>query len=194
MLEITTNIVLPENGIEWKKLREGCFDDQVFENLPYSFDLITTIKWMLSPEPEQRPTLGEILELPQCTFYTSAPVSIMLSDDGDEFTRLRSRYHNQPYQRQQFPALVRASSADAVSYPSVSRMTTRSAAAAAEKTVKSSSASAFASAAIASASSGAQSLSTVSRPRVSDRRGMEHKSASAPGSSPPASSTNATRV
>ncbi|KAJ1721539.1 mitosis inhibitor protein kinase swe1 [Coemansia erecta] len=195
MLEITTNIVLPENGVEWKKLREGCFDDQVFENLPYSIDLITTIKWMLSPEPEQRPTLSDILEIPQCTFYTSAPVSFLLSDDGDEFTRLRSRYHNQPYQRQQFPSLVRASSADAVTYPSVSRMTTRSAAAAtAEKTTRASTASTLASTAIASASTGIQSLSTVSRPRVSDRRGMEHKSASAPGSSPPATSTNATHA
>ncbi|KAJ2783199.1 mitosis inhibitor protein kinase swe1 [Coemansia interrupta] len=195
MLEITTNIVLPENGVEWKKLREGCFDDQVFENLPYSIDLIATIKWMLSPVLEQRPTLSEILELPQCTFYTSAPVSILLSDDGDEFTRLRSRYHNQPYQRQQFPSLVRASSADAVAYPSVSRMTTRAAAAAAaEKTARTSTASALASTATASSPIGTQSLSTVSRSRVSDRRGLEHRSTSAPGSSPPATSTNANRA
>ncbi|KAJ2702320.1 mitosis inhibitor protein kinase swe1 [Coemansia sp. IMI 203386] len=118
MLEITADIVLPDNGIEWHKLRESCFDDQVFEDLPYSADLLETIKLMLHPEPSQRPTLHMILSLSQCTLYTSAPVGSprsVVSEDCDDFMHLRPRYHGSF--QYNHPILTRASTADAEPYP-----------------------------------------------------------------------------
>ncbi|ORX70642.1 kinase-like protein [Linderina pennispora] len=73
MLEIVANIVLPDNGVEWQKLREGCFDDANFIDLPYSSDLLDTIKWMLTPDPDMRPTAGQIVALDQCRLYTGHP-------------------------------------------------------------------------------------------------------------------------
>ncbi|KAI8318539.1 kinase-like protein, partial [Martensiomyces pterosporus] len=61
MLEIVADIVLPDNGVEWHKLREGCFDDQNFVNLPFSPELLETIKQMLHPDPSLRPTLHQVL-------------------------------------------------------------------------------------------------------------------------------------
>ncbi|KAJ1805855.1 mitosis inhibitor protein kinase swe1, partial [Coemansia sp. RSA 2599] len=114
MLEITADIVLPDNGVEWHKLRENCFDDQVFDDLPYSADLLETIKLMLHPDPAQRPTLHMILSLSQCTLYTSAAASSprsVVSEDCDDFLHLRPRYHGS-YQFNH-PILTRASTADA---------------------------------------------------------------------------------
>ncbi|KAJ2724487.1 mitosis inhibitor protein kinase swe1 [Coemansia sp. Benny D115] len=140
MLEITADIVLPDNGIEWHKLRESCFDDPVFDNLPYSPDLLETIKQMLLPDPDQRPSLSMVLAMSQCTLYTSASgaasPSGVVSDDGEDFTHLRPR-SSRPIQYNP-RALVRAATADADSFHphhhhhhSTHRMTTRSAAAAA---------------------------------------------------------------
>ncbi|KAJ1644234.1 mitosis inhibitor protein kinase swe1 [Coemansia asiatica] len=119
MLEITADIVLPDNGVEWHKLRENCFDDQVFDDLPYSADLLETIKLMLHPDPSQRPTLHMILSLSQCTLYTSAPVgsprSVVSEDCGDDFMHLRPRLHGS--YNFNHPLLMRASTADAEPYP-----------------------------------------------------------------------------
>ncbi|KAJ1944377.1 mitosis inhibitor protein kinase swe1, partial [Linderina macrospora] len=71
MLEIVANIVLPDNGVEWQKLREGCFDDANFVDLPYSQDLLETIKWMLSPDSGMRPSADQIVAMDQCRLYTS---------------------------------------------------------------------------------------------------------------------------
>ncbi|KAJ1735981.1 mitosis inhibitor protein kinase swe1 [Coemansia biformis] len=69
MLEIVADIVLPDNGVEWSKLREACFDDPAFAALPYSRALLDTIKRMLHPNPVQRPTAAQLLALDQCRTY-----------------------------------------------------------------------------------------------------------------------------
>ncbi|KAJ1964606.1 mitosis inhibitor protein kinase swe1 [Dipsacomyces acuminosporus] len=112
MLEIVADIVLPDNGVEWHKLREGCFDDQSFVGLPYSPELLETIKHMLHPEPSMRPSLQQVLSLNQCSIYTSPSAS---------------HHHHHHHHHHE---LMRAATAGA---PSKHPMTTRSAAAAAAR-------------------------------------------------------------
>ncbi|KAJ2717053.1 mitosis inhibitor protein kinase swe1 [Coemansia spiralis] len=72
MLEIVADVVLPDNGVEWSKLREACFDDPAFAALPYSRVLLDTIKRMLHPDPTRRPTAARLRALEQCRPYASA--------------------------------------------------------------------------------------------------------------------------
>ncbi|BFZ65134.1 mitosis inhibitor protein kinase swe1 [Saitoella coloradoensis] len=87
MLEIAANIVLPDNGLPWQKLRSGDLSDA--PKLSFSDTESTTdsgppeplirpgdepyrpkffetgldriVRWMLSPEPRERPTIGDVL-------------------------------------------------------------------------------------------------------------------------------------
>ncbi|PIA15486.1 kinase-like protein, partial [Coemansia reversa NRRL 1564] len=61
MLEIAADIVPPDNGVEWHKLREGCFDDPALVDMPYSPPLLETIKRMLHPDPARRPSAAQLL-------------------------------------------------------------------------------------------------------------------------------------
>ncbi|KAI9502007.1 kinase-like domain-containing protein [Coemansia spiralis] len=182
MLEITADIVLPDNGVEWHKLREGCFDDQNFVDLPYSQDLLETIKQMLHPDLDQRPSLGQILSLSQCGIYTSAR-PVRTRNMSEDFTNYRS------YQRlvggsvhQQHPhALVRAASAGVDGSPmhiSVHPMTTRSAAAAAATT--SPETAAFEAAAFETVALAAAKRTDRKRSNTA----LTRRTASAPGTSP----------
>ncbi|KAJ2160751.1 mitosis inhibitor protein kinase swe1 [Coemansia sp. RSA 552] len=94
MLEIVADIVLPDNGVEWHKLREACFDDPNFVDLPYSAYLLDAIKQMLHPDPRERPTMQQVLNL--C--YSSLPQQVDSplddtaadeDDDGEEFVSLQ---------------------------------------------------------------------------------------------------------
>lgn len=128
VLEIAADIVLPDNGVEWHKLREACFDDPIFAELPYSAALLDTIKKMLHPDPLRRPELRDILAMSQCSPYLSAI--------GMPY----GCHHTAPLQRPPLhSALVRASTAintapqpqqqNPPASPSVHPMLTRSAAA-----------------------------------------------------------------
>ncbi|KAJ1947581.1 mitosis inhibitor protein kinase swe1 [Kickxella alabastrina] len=204
MLEITAEINLPHNGVDWQKLREGLFDDPMFHNLPYSKDLQETIKRMLHPDSRKRPGLRAVLALPQCALYTSAPAGrpgsiaavVAASEDDDDRDDLVSR---PPILRGSFQyhhrMLMRAATADAESFPgmvdhlSVHPMMTRSAAAA--KTPppppppppgRSSN------------TARRPAPTPVSRRRLPPRRGLMRRAVSAPGSVATISSTGQSSV
>lgn len=63
ILEITANVILPENGPYWHKLREG---DLTEINFPedVSQALLDLIRSMLDPNPTTRPTADAILSHP----------------------------------------------------------------------------------------------------------------------------------
>ncbi|KAJ3291610.1 hypothetical protein HDU76_007250 [Blyttiomyces sp. JEL0837] len=62
ILEVTANIILPENGPHWHQLREG--DLSACRFVDVSPPLIDLIKSMLLPSPERRPTADNILQHP----------------------------------------------------------------------------------------------------------------------------------
>jgi mitosis inhibitor protein kinase SWE1 len=62
ILEIAINVVLPENGPSWRKLRDGDLSDCDFGQT--SPTLVNWIRRMLNPDPLKRPTIDEILEEP----------------------------------------------------------------------------------------------------------------------------------
>lgn len=55
MVEISTNLFLPESGKEWNELRNGIFGRIAFPpHIPASF--ASLILAMLNPEPNNRPS------------------------------------------------------------------------------------------------------------------------------------------
>ncbi|KAJ1666286.1 mitosis inhibitor protein kinase swe1 [Coemansia sp. RSA 1646] len=190
LLEITADIVLPDNGVDWHKLREGCFDDQSFVDLPYSHDLVETIKLMLHPDPAGRPSLAQILSLSQCSIYTSPPPPSATRSVEDDFAQVsvHERYHGYLHHTlnpQRPQGMIRASTAGADGSPlhtSVHPMITRSVTAA------------------ASASTPPRAAPTAAAPRIAGSRGgrrrggngaaLSRRTASAPGPSPPSSTAS----
>jgi membrane-associated tyrosine/threonine-specific cdc2-inhibitory kinase len=62
ILEIALNIILPQNGPSWEKLRKGDFSECNFQGVPVPlFDMIRS---MLSPDAANRPSAKNILEHP----------------------------------------------------------------------------------------------------------------------------------
>ncbi|KAJ2359492.1 mitosis inhibitor protein kinase swe1 [Coemansia sp. RSA 2618] len=135
MLEIIADIVLPENGADWHKLREGCFDDPCFAGLPYAPPLLELVKSMLHPQPAHRPTLPQVLDQCHLLPVSAASTPLVSEDDDDDdaaFVRLQ-RHHsfNHAFTRPPRPALMRAataSTADELQSSSAHPMVTRSAA------------------------------------------------------------------
>lgn len=62
MLEMLENIILPENGVEWQKLRVGEFE--IGNAGGYSPPLIGLVNRMLDPCADKRPSAGDILVHP----------------------------------------------------------------------------------------------------------------------------------
>jgi hypothetical protein len=62
MLEIATNIVTPQEGPEWQRLRHEDLSDIPLDNL--SIHITTVLKGMLRRHPHRRLTIDEILENP----------------------------------------------------------------------------------------------------------------------------------
>ncbi|KAJ3133104.1 Protein kinase, membrane associated tyrosine threonine 1 [Geranomyces variabilis] len=63
ILEITANVILPENGPYWHKLREGDLGEIDFGQ-EISPALVDLVKSMLDPDPDMRPTVDGILGHP----------------------------------------------------------------------------------------------------------------------------------
>ncbi|KAJ1982943.1 mitosis inhibitor protein kinase swe1 [Dimargaris xerosporica] len=63
LLEVAANIVLPDNGPAWQKLRSGDLSDCQFDTATSS-DMIQLITQMLQPNPADRPTIDGIMALP----------------------------------------------------------------------------------------------------------------------------------
>lgn len=59
VLEMAANVVLPDNGLPWRKLRNGNLSDCDFTGISES--LVTFIRRMLNPVPSKRPTVDELL-------------------------------------------------------------------------------------------------------------------------------------
>ena len=62
ILEMTANIILPENGPCWTQLREWNFTSIDFGTA--SIPLVDLIKSLLTPQPNQRPCALDILDHP----------------------------------------------------------------------------------------------------------------------------------
>ncbi|KAJ2554112.1 mitosis inhibitor protein kinase swe1 [Coemansia sp. RSA 1933] len=195
LLEITADIVLPDNGVDWHKLREGCFDDQSVVDLPYSYDLVETIKLMLHPDPAARPSLAQVLSLSQCSIYTSPPLPSATRSVEDDFAQVsvRERYtgvylHHHPLHPPPPPPqpITRAATAGADGSPplqtSVHPMVTRSVTAAAVAASPRRSARVAAAPRVAAGSRG-------SKARSASSSALSRRTVSAPGPSPPSSSS-----
>uniref|UniRef100_A0A336KGE2 Membrane-associated tyrosine- and threonine-specific cdc2-inhibitory kinase n=1 Tax=Culicoides sonorensis TaxID=179676 RepID=A0A336KGE2_CULSO len=63
ILELACNIELESNGPLWQQLREGQLPKEFVEEL--SPDLQALIKWMLEPNPSQRPNVNTLLSHPR---------------------------------------------------------------------------------------------------------------------------------
>ncbi|RKP38351.1 kinase-like domain-containing protein [Dimargaris cristalligena] len=63
LLEVTANVVLPDNGPAWQKLRSGDLSDCQFD-AGTSSELVDLITEMLQPLPEDRPTIDQIVGHP----------------------------------------------------------------------------------------------------------------------------------
>jgi len=61
-LEVAANVILPDNGPDWLRIRHGDFSGLDFSNV--SFTLMDVIRSMLNPIPSMRPTAHEILTHP----------------------------------------------------------------------------------------------------------------------------------
>ncbi|KAJ2442059.1 mitosis inhibitor protein kinase swe1 [Coemansia sp. RSA 2440] len=142
LLEIVADIVLPENGADWHKLRTACFDDPCFEGLPYAPPLLSLIKRMLHPDPAARPTLPQVLSLCHVQPVSAAPTPLVsdAEDDDTGFVRLQRHHsytHHSGFVRPSRPLLLRAAtagSAEALQSSSAHPMVTRSAAKATDPT------------------------------------------------------------
>ena len=64
LLEITANIILPENGLYWQQLRDGDFSSIVGFGERRSPALMDFIRSMMNPDPEGRPTAADVLGHP----------------------------------------------------------------------------------------------------------------------------------
>lgn len=62
MIEAVGNVVLPDNGEPWQKLRNDDLSDVDFEGI--SVSLVTLIRWMISSRPGERPSVSEVLAHP----------------------------------------------------------------------------------------------------------------------------------
>lgn len=70
IFELAANIILPDNGTEWDKLRSGVIRD--FHFISISSTLIALIESMLRPDYKQRPTADEILSHPVVQFIVKS--------------------------------------------------------------------------------------------------------------------------
>ncbi|KAJ1921090.1 mitosis inhibitor protein kinase swe1 [Mycoemilia scoparia] len=70
LLEIVANVVLPDNGPEWQRLRQGDFTDANWDSLQISSELRSIITSMLNPDPAQRPTIDAVLSNSSCQVAT----------------------------------------------------------------------------------------------------------------------------
>ncbi|RKP09435.1 kinase-like domain-containing protein, partial [Thamnocephalis sphaerospora] len=60
VLEMAANVVLPDNGLPWRKLRNGDLSDCDFTGT--STLLVTCIRHMLNPVPSKRPTVTDLTD------------------------------------------------------------------------------------------------------------------------------------
>ncbi|KAJ1924945.1 mitosis inhibitor protein kinase swe1 [Tieghemiomyces parasiticus] len=64
LLEVTANVILPDNGPAWQKLRTGDLSDVRFD-VATSTDLVALIRALLAPLPGDRPTVEAVLAHPR---------------------------------------------------------------------------------------------------------------------------------
>jgi serine/threonine protein kinase len=76
VLEMASNLRLPENGPVWHCLREANFDN-LLENIPVALTFI--IKSMLQPDPTQRPNVNAMLEHPLVSCQVNQPLLLSSS-------------------------------------------------------------------------------------------------------------------
>lgn len=78
MLELATDVELPADGLPWQLLRQGYMPQECYEVL--SHDLCSTIRWMMTPDPNDRPTTEEVLRHPLITSKRQKLFPLEVSD------------------------------------------------------------------------------------------------------------------
>ncbi|KAI9592575.1 kinase-like domain-containing protein [Syncephalis fuscata] len=63
VLEMAINVVMPDNGVAWQKLRSNDFSDCDFSNV--SDNLASCIRRLLAATPSERPTIDKVLQEPE---------------------------------------------------------------------------------------------------------------------------------
>lgn len=85
ILEAATNVVLPANGLAWRKLRENDFSDVEMGRL--SDELVNVIAHLLDAEPTTRTTVTELCAHPILSkLATLRAVGQQLEDDGQDLS------------------------------------------------------------------------------------------------------------
>ncbi len=73
LLEMAANIILPENGTSWHKLRQGDISECFADDAPLSSALRDMIAGMLQPVPAMRPSAADVLRHPRVAAAAVAP-------------------------------------------------------------------------------------------------------------------------
>lgn len=102
ILEVAANIVLPDNGTSWQKLRSGDLSDapklsssdegaiphSIHEQVtPHRYigqgGLDRVVKWMLSPDPTERPTVLDLLNIEEVSWVNRVRRAGAVIFEGD---------------------------------------------------------------------------------------------------------------
>ncbi|ORY84344.1 kinase-like domain-containing protein, partial [Protomyces lactucae-debilis] len=101
IFEVAANIVLPDNGTSWQKLRSGDLSDaprlsssdegalmiQGEHVAPHRYlgqgGLDRVVKWMLSPDPSERPTAVEVLNVEEVVWANRVRKAGAIIFEGD---------------------------------------------------------------------------------------------------------------
>ncbi len=109
ILEVAANIVLPDNGLSWQKLRSGDLSDapklsssdpavmvsqersanSLIRDIaaPHRYlgqgGLDRAVKWMLSPDPSERPSCADILQIEEVVWVNRVRKAGAIIFEGD---------------------------------------------------------------------------------------------------------------
>lgn len=111
ILEVAANIVLPDNGASWQKLRsgdlsdaprlsssdEGAIPQSVHEQVvPHRYigqgGLDRVVKWMLSPDPSERPLAWDVLNIEEVQWANRARRAGAVIYEGDRGPTTHTEY------------------------------------------------------------------------------------------------------
>ncbi|EDW72986.2 uncharacterized protein Dwil_GK17296 [Drosophila willistoni] len=90
MLELACYMDLPSNGPLWHELRQGILPEEFIDKI--SVELQQVIKSMMTPDPQQRPTVEELLNHPRLQQMQQREKSLMTFNYLSKSFRRSSRY------------------------------------------------------------------------------------------------------
>nr|CAB3264913.1 membrane-associated tyrosine- and threonine-specific cdc2-inhibitory kinase-like [Phallusia mammillata] len=67
ILEISCNLDLPSSGLSWQLLRQGYIPPECASKMPT--DLCAMVRWLMTPDYKERPSVGQVLQHPVVLAY-----------------------------------------------------------------------------------------------------------------------------